>query len=353
VFRVEAHPVSSKVAVFDLLRVNVTAIRAGDGLVLVDTHRSPASMKAIARTIHELFGELPVTHVINTHGHWDHTSGNQLFGAAEILGHVQCPELMRRMPATWGRTLWGLEQEAGSPPWRAVRDSLENEYSPAPPRRLFKGRLELEIGGLRVVLIDASGAHSDDDVLVYLPDQRIVLTGDILCSSDSPCFPVNAVTAGSRVIEALDEVLTLGVDSVIPGHGPPLTGANLRRFRDVLWPQFLELAARAASVGELEALIPRLGAGEALRRSDPELTEEELDRLGWRLFSQGGPDDAIQLFDEALSRYPDSALLHDSQGELHFAAGNLDDARSSFSRALDLGPWNQFARYVLDDLAER
>ena len=331
VFKVESHWVSGRVGVFSLLRVNVTAIRTEDGLVLVDTQRSPASMKAVVRAVREMFGELPVTHVVNTHGHWDHTSGNQLFPLAEIVGHELCAEHLRRMPATWRRTLWGIELESKSTEWQAVRQSLETDYRPAPPNRGFEGRLELEVGGLRIVLVDASGAHTGSDILAYLPSERIVITGDILCSSTSPCFSVNAVTAGSRVLKALDEILALGVDTVIPGHGDPLTGTDLRVFRDTLQPRFEELAFRSSAVPE------------------PDFTDEELDRLGWDLFTGGSPDEAIQLFHEALARFSDSALLHESLGEIYLATGNLEAARSSLARAVKINPWSLFARSILED----
>jgi glyoxylase-like metal-dependent hydrolase (beta-lactamase superfamily II) len=357
--------ISDRIVVVGTLEVNVTAIRSDQGLVLVDSHRSPTSMEAVLLLVGMQLGTDRVTHVINTHGDWDHTAGNQVFPEAEIVGHASCPEHMRRSPADTYRTIWGVERSLGSQhpesgdaiAWNNVLANLRNEYTVTPPTTLVHGRLVLETGGLQLILIDCAGGHSVSDIVVYVPSERLVVTGDIACSSASPCFSVNAMTDVPRIIAAIDEVLAAGVDTVIRGHGPALTGAELRTFRNSLVSRFSRHEERAELAGRLPDLISKAGATNALRqlgsqaaREGPLFTDEELDRLAWNLFVQGRADQAIDLLEASLGLYPESGLLYDSLADLELRSGNLEAARASFQRALELNQWNGFARAMLEQL---
>ncbi|MEO7398609.1 MAG: MBL fold metallo-hydrolase, partial [Ilumatobacteraceae bacterium] len=108
------------------------------------------------------------------------------------------------------------------------------------PTRTFEGRLDIEVGGRRVELIEVGPAHTTGDVIAYVPDARTVYTGDILFIGGTPI-----VWAGplSNWIAACDLMLGLDVDTVVPGHGPLTDKAGIVAVRDYL--SFVETEATA------------------------------------------------------------------------------------------------------------
>ena len=98
--------ISNRVILFDCLYTKVIAIASKKGLVIIDTHRSPSIMLEIKKLIEKEFGRNDYIHVINTHGHWDHSSGNQVFHDSILLGHKNSPEFMRQNPANTLQNLW-------------------------------------------------------------------------------------------------------------------------------------------------------------------------------------------------------------------------------------------------------
>ena len=101
----------------------------------------------------------------------------------------------------------------------------------AAPDRTFDGRLELDVGGRVVELIEVGPAHTRGDTLAYVPDAATIYTGDILFIGGTPI-----VWAGplSNWIAACDLMLGMDVDTVVPGHGPVTDKAGVTTVRDYL-----------------------------------------------------------------------------------------------------------------------
>jgi cyclase len=116
------------------------------------------------------------------------------------------------------------------------------------PTRTFDGRLELDIGGRLVELIEVGPAHTRGDVLAYLPDANLVFTGDILFIGGTPI-----VWAGplSNWVAACDLLLAMGVETVVPGHGPVTDATGVVEVRDYL--TFVEKEASARFEAGLDA----------------------------------------------------------------------------------------------------
>ena len=109
------------------------------------------------------------------------------------------------------------------------------------PTRTFEGRLNVEVGGRVIELIEVGPAHTAGDIIAYVPDARTVFTGDILFINGTPI-----VWAGplSNWILACELMLGMDIDTVVPGHGPVTDKAGIVGVRDYLLYVQTEATAR-------------------------------------------------------------------------------------------------------------
>jgi glyoxylase-like metal-dependent hydrolase (beta-lactamase superfamily II) len=100
-----------------------------------------------------------------------------------------------------------------------------------PPTRTFEGRLDIDVSGRLVELIEVGPAHTNGDVIVHVPDAKVVYTGDILFINGTPI-----VWAGplENWISACDLIAGLGAEVVVPGHGPITDNLGVAQVRDYL-----------------------------------------------------------------------------------------------------------------------
>lgn len=195
---------------------NAAVILGDEGVLVVDTHATPSAARTLVSVIRSLTRQ-PVTHVVNTHFHWDHWQGNQvyteLFPRSEIitsqttLENLTCERAVRgglayirqqvadlprelarlrrvsrltpsRLPAAWHRPRVAAigvrravaEVQAYVRELRALRPTL--------PTRTFKRTLSLDLGGRPVHLAVLGRAHTSGDVFVHLAQERVLVTGD-------------------------------------------------------------------------------------------------------------------------------------------------------------------------------
>jgi cyclase len=99
------------------------------------------------------------------------------------------------------------------------------------PTRTFDGRLDIEVGGRLIELIEVGPAHTAGDVIAYVPDARTVFTGDILFINGTPISWAGPL---SKWIDACDLMLGMDIDTVVPGHGPVTDKAGVAQVRDYL-----------------------------------------------------------------------------------------------------------------------
>jgi len=205
--------------------------------------------------------------LVNTHANGDHCHGNQLVAGAEIIASTASAEEMGELPPEAMAAL--MRQIADDPsPFAAFMRHCFGPFefegvTHTPPTRTFDGRLDLQVGDKRVELIEVGPAHTRGDVLVHVPDDRVIFTGDILFIEGTPIMwagPVQRWIDACRLIEGLE------VDIVVPGHGPITDRRGAATMRGYL--EYVRDEARA----RYDAGIP---AAEAAR--DVDLREFE----GW------------------------------------------------------------------------
>jgi len=163
----------------------------------------------------------PARRVVNTHHNGDHCWGNQLFRGAEIIGHRLCADAFGKDSSPAAMQMLRGATGSSDPAIAALAAALADwDFSGielTPPTTLIDDRLDLDLDGVRVELRYMGPAHTIGDVVVHLPEQRVVFTGDILFRL---CTPIGWEGTYAQWTAALDEIVALEPDVVVPGHGP-------------------------------------------------------------------------------------------------------------------------------------
>jgi glyoxylase-like metal-dependent hydrolase (beta-lactamase superfamily II) len=183
---------------------NVYALEAGRRLLVCDTYLGP---EALRPALEELLRDRDEVVVVNTHADWDHVWGNCLFAAARIIGHRVCRERMM----TGGEA--DLETYAC---WQRGAIKL------IPPTVTFEERLELPEFDVELFF---SPGHTQDSITLYDHKDRVLVVGDNAERPIPSCIdPENLDTH----VDSLNNYLTYTFDTIVPGHGDLLTGADIR-----------------------------------------------------------------------------------------------------------------------------
>lgn len=172
--------------------------------------------------------------VVNTHSNGDHCYGNALVEGAEIIAtRAAAEEMAHESPAVIAEFV-RRAPELG-PLGEYVRHCFGafhfDEVQPRLPTRTFEGALSLRVGARPVELLQVGPAHTRGDLLVHLPDDRVVFTGDILFVDGTPIVWAGPV---AKWIAACDRILALDATTVVPGHGPITDARGVIAVRDYL-----------------------------------------------------------------------------------------------------------------------
>jgi glyoxylase-like metal-dependent hydrolase (beta-lactamase superfamily II) len=212
----------------------------------------------------------PARRVVNTHHNGDHCWGNQLFTGAEIIGHRLCAAGMAKENPAGMQALRAMTDNADPALAAFARRLAEWDFTGVvltPPTTLVDERLDLDVGGVPVELHYVGPAHTQGDVIVYLPEQRVVFTGDVLFRL---CTPIGWEGTYANWKAALDAIVALAPEVVVPGHGP-LCGVEgpqeMRAYLDYVERE--SKAAFAAGLSEVEA-AKRIDLGPYAAWTEPE-----------------------------------------------------------------------------------
>ena len=241
--------------------INNTGILVGRrSVTAIDSCATEARTRALLDTIGRL-STAPVTMLVNTHHHGDHTHGNHLFGPATIVAHEKCREELlaagvpgERLAAIWdgpggGEVEWG-------------------EVVLAPPVLTFRDQVTVWVDDLRCEVRHlGTPAHTTNDCVVWLPERSVLFTGDLLFNGGTPFLLMGSLAGALESVRALTG---FGARTLVPGHGP-VAGPEL--IDDVLaYLTFLDDLARR---GHAAGLTPLEMAREADLGRFAELSDVE------------------------------------------------------------------------------
>jgi glyoxylase-like metal-dependent hydrolase (beta-lactamase superfamily II) len=207
--------------------------------------------------------EAPIRRLVNTHGDPDHWWGNQLLSGSEIIATRAGAEdmlgedpgrlrLMSRAGQVLGHLggrplrLPGVSQLAGLGAYGRMLAPYDfSGMTPTRPTVTFDRKLGLDVGGRRVELIEVGPAHTPGDLIVHVPDAKVVFAADLMFVGVTPIIWVGPV---ENWLAGLDQIAALEPTTVVPGHGPVTDLEGVRAMR-----AYWEFIARAVR--------DRLGAG--------------------------------------------------------------------------------------------
>ena len=259
---------------------NTAIIESDDGVVIVDTHSKPSAARVIVERVRDLTPK-PVRYVVNTHFHWDHWHGNEVYPAAypnaEIVTNQITREAMvkkglkrirdhvRLVPGEIANLKADLAA-AGNPERRAqiaadlrLAESYLAEVAalkPALPTIAFEQTMKLYRRDREIHLLHLGRAHTEGDVFVYLPKEKVVITGDAVIG----WTPFMGDGYPEDWGATLDRLAQLDFTHIIMGHGEPAGRDWLGMFRGYVHDMVEAVRAEVATGATLDEVKQRVTA---------------------------------------------------------------------------------------------
>jgi cyclase len=214
---------------------NAGLVVDGDESLLVDTLFDLHLTEEMLKAMRDASGAAQhIDTLVNTHANGDHCYGNQLVGDAVIIASKASAEEMEEVSASVMAQLLANADELGETGefFRKAFGAFDfGGIEMVPPTETFSGERTIRVGDKQVELIEVGPAHTRGDVLVHVPEDRVIFTGDILFIDGTPIIwegPVDNWLAACDRIEALD------LAAIVPGHGPITDKRGVRAVRDYL-----------------------------------------------------------------------------------------------------------------------
>lgn len=233
---VKATPLSQSLYMLEGAGGNITALIGPDGTMLVDDDFAQMAGKLEAK-LKELKGDSPC-YIVNTHFHYDHTGGNDVFGSTATI--IAANKVRERLMTE--QTLW-------------------NKQHPPVPRRAwptltFEKSLRLYLNGEDVQIIHFVHGHTDGDTVVFFPKGKVVSTGDLYFSGMYPIFHPehNGSLEGyaknvKRVIDQISDEY-----KIVSGHGPLSGKSDLEKYHKMILASIVTVRKRVKAGQTLEQI---------------------------------------------------------------------------------------------------
>ncbi len=198
--------------------VNSTLIIGNTGAILIDTGFTDEIGTHLRKVVAKLTKK-PVKVIINTHHHGDHSFGNAAFPEARVISSEMCRKLLIEGEGDWLDIIEGATGRK-FPNTRAV---------PATEVYANKTKSDVVIDGVKLTFWVPEAAHTAGDMMIWLPDDQVLVGGDITVNQITPNFRDANVKLW---IDALGEAKSMPAKTIIPGHGPLMTTADVGQLHE-------------------------------------------------------------------------------------------------------------------------
>ena len=228
-----------------LFNSNALVIVNEEDVIVVDSHLTPAKARDLVASIKSVTTK-PITTLINSHFHWDHAHGNQVFDdGVQIIGHEYTRMKLAGTPLE--ETQYVIATAGNKATLARIREMLTNaseedrpeiqkwfdlysqqaedwkEIAPIPPDTTLNDRMTLFRGSREIQIHFFGRAHTGGDITVYLPAEKLAFTGDMMLQG--PSFLGDGYV--DEWVETLENLKGLAFETIVPGHGNPFTDRDL------------------------------------------------------------------------------------------------------------------------------
>jgi cyclase len=230
---------------------NAGIVGLGDKTLVFDTFMTPQAAEDLRRAAEQLTGR-PVSFVANSHWHDDHMRGNQAFEGTEIVAtdrtgllmatkaaasieryREQAPEYVRYLEEQYERETDEQKRQEmayGVALGHEILESLKTLRF-TPPTRTFTEKLAFRGAQRTAELLTYGGGHTESDAFLYLPDVRLLFAGDLVVIANHPWMGHGDPDGWPGILERLE---ALEVATLVPGHGPVGTRADIAPVREYI-----------------------------------------------------------------------------------------------------------------------
>jgi len=231
---------------------NAGFVDLGNSVLVFDALMLPRAARDLLAAVDKLTGN-PARILVNSHAHPDHIYGNGIFPAETLI--VATPttrenivahsaeylkEDKKELPGFIAQLQKELKEASDDATRRAVTTRITlysalletiDEVAIRPPEMTFKGHVTFYGSERSVELVTYGRGHTDGDAFLYLPEERILFSGDLLFAKTHPYLPGSIPEAWRTT---LDKLLALDIETIVPGHGDLAGLEDLRTERDYL-----------------------------------------------------------------------------------------------------------------------
>lgn len=253
--------------------------------LLVDSHMTPTAARALLEDLPSITDK-PIRYVVNTHFHFDHVQGNQVFGPeVEIVAHEFTRERIAAGDTRRGRgydsfiaalpamadqleasleTLEAEERAAAELRIHGMRTiwQQDQEADPPPPTLALRQSVTLYRGDREIRIFFSGRGHTGGDIVVYLPREKVLVTGDLLTFA----LPYMGDGFLREWVDTLEALKGLDVEVILPGHGQAFEETEkigyLQAYLRELWDKTVALHGAGVSVEEAAGTIDMTGHSE-------------------------------------------------------------------------------------------
>src|SRR5262245_9787134 len=263
---------------------NAAVIVTDDGVVVVDSHSKPSAARAVYKEIQAVTNK-PIKKIINTHFHWDHWQGNEVYAGANSGVEVVATERTRNnlsRPDSGNGGVSFIEKQISAVPKEIdqlkaniakesnpeTKARLESNLrqaeaylqelkglKPALPTRQVSSTVTLQERGREIQLHVLGRAHTDGDLFIYLPKEKVVVTGDALID----WMPFLNDGYPEEWVQTLTALEKLDFTHIVPGHGEVVTKDHLVFFRGYLVDLIAAVKKSAADGASLDDMKKAVG----------------------------------------------------------------------------------------------